>query len=140
MGHKMSYHALFKYGAAGSTASTVITNIRDKKIDLEPQVASTTEAGDGTEVPIDTEEVTSLKVSFEWTMLEKDNDATLAALKSAAMSGTPVALRTQDYESGLGYDGDVILKMSANKPLNGEASITFTATPNRSERDPQLFV
>ncbi len=59
MGHKMGYQGIFKYGVKGATAATTITNIQDKKVDLDPEMGETTEAGDGTAVPLGSEAVTA---------------------------------------------------------------------------------
>lgn len=136
---KMGFEGIAKYGVAGGTAATVISNSRDMSITLDTEKGDTTVRGTGS-VPINTERVTGLGWSFEMTMLEKSDDTTLEALKVAAYAGTPVALRLLDYTAGKGYDGDVNVALSAGKPLKGEQTNQFTFTPNDDNRVPQLYV
>lgn len=138
---KMGYEGPIYIGAAGSTATTQITNRTDITENVDPERGDTTTAGDGTSVPIGTSRVTCLNYSIEWTMLKKTVDASLTTLVAAATAGTAIALRTKDYASGLGFDGDVTLGMKKGKPLKGEQTIAFTAEPTDDEgRTPQFNV
>jgi len=141
MGAKMGFQGLLYYGVAGNSAGTLITNSRDITIDTDHESGETTERGDGTSPPIKTEDVTCITLQIEFTCLQKDDDATLNSLKAAAASGTPVALRGKDYAAGKGPDGDFNLKMSDGKPLKGEQTVKFTATPTaKAGRKPQAYV
>jgi len=140
MATKMGFEGLIYYGAAGSTASTALTNTRDVSITLDSEDGDTTVRGDGSSPPIETTRVTKLKWSCEFTMLMKTADAELEALQVAAAAGNPVALRMKDHSSGKGFDGDVTLTCRDGKPLNGEQTKQFTAKPNGESRTPQLYV
>ncbi len=140
MPFKMGFQGLVYYGAAGSEATTLITNSRDMSITPGHATGDTTVRGDGTAPPIETKQVTKRTWSCDWTMLEETNDTTLEALRVAVAAGAPVALRMKDHSAGKGFDGDVILTQKTGKPLEGEATIDFTATPTYVTRAPQIYV
>lgn len=130
--YKMGYKGPVYYGAAGGTAATLITNRVDANYTFDIEEGNTTVAGDGTAVPIETTAVTCRKYSVELTMLEISTDSTFSALRAAAVAGTPVAIKTDDF------DGDCILSMKKGDPLKGERTVTFTAKPTYYSRAPQL--
>lgn len=136
---KMGFEGLLYYGAAGSTATTQVTNCQDITISYDIEEGATTVRGSGSSVPINTSRVTALTLSMEWTMLVKSDDSTLEALRVAAAAGTPVAIRGKDYSSGKGPDLDVILTMQHGMPLKGEQTVRFTAKPNDDSRTPNLY-
>lgn len=137
---KMGFEGQLFYGTAGSTAATQITNCRDIAYNVDTETGETTTRGDGSAPPIKTERVTGRMVDITWQMLNKTTDTSLTALIAAAVAGNPVAIRTKSYSSGLGFDGDVILKFKLNKPLKGEQTYDWTATPNDDSRAPSLNV
>lgn len=137
---KMGFEGIIKYGAQGSTAGTVISNTRDITETFDIEEGDTTVRGDGTSPPIKTGRVCGRTYSIDWQMLEKSDDATLTALKTAAVAGTPVAIRTISHSTGKGYDGDMIIKFKKGLPLKGEQTVDFTGTPNDDNRAPQLDV
>lgn len=138
---KMGFEGLIYIGTAGSTAATQITDRADVNITTDADKGNTTIAGDGSSIPIETEDVTVLKWSCDITMLVRSTDTTLETLRAAANAGTPIALRMKDYSAGKGFDGDVTFSATHGKPLRGEQTIQFTATPTRqSGRTPQLYV
>jgi hypothetical protein len=136
---KMAFEGSILYGAAGSTATNVLTNSRDINYNTDTEKGDTTVRGAGS-VPIGTARVTRLNLTIEWTMLVKSDDTYLEALRVAAYAGTPVAIRTKDYSAGKGFDGDMILDCQHGKPINGEQTVQFTGTPNDDSRTPQLYV
>lgn len=135
----MGFEGKLYYGAAGSTASTEITNCRDVKVGLGTDKGDTTGRDSGSP-PIETMRVTVRKMTLTFTMLNKASDTTLAALLSAAMAGTAVALRGKSNSSGLGPDADFILDVDNGQPLKGEQTYDFTATPTEENRTPSLWV
>jgi len=138
---KMGFEGLIYYGATGSTASTLLENTTDLAYNLDTETGDTTVRGDSTDIPIATEDVTELKVSIEWTMIDDITDTAYEALMAAAFAGDGVAIRTKAHSTGKGYDGDCTLKAQEGMPLNGSATTQFTATPSRSYgRAPQLRV
>ncbi len=134
----MGYEGQIFYGTTGSTAATQILNATDLAYNLDLEKGSTVVRGDGSAVPITTENPTVRTVTCEWTMINDTTDTTLAALIAAARACTSVAIRTKDYSSGTGFDGDCYLTAQHNMPLKGEQTYTFNATPNRNTRTPSL--
>lgn len=137
---RMGFEGILYYGVAGSTAATQLTNTRDITETFDIEEGDTTIRGDGTAAPIKTSRVTARGYEIAFQMLAKSDDASFLALMAAAVAGTPVALRSKLYSSGLGYDGDVILSWSHGKPLKGEQTVDFTAKPNDDNRTPQFNV
>ena len=140
MATKMGFEGLIYYGVAGSTASTAITNSLDISYSIDADKASTTIRGAGSVAPIKTERVVAIGLTIEWTMLNRTDDATLTALRTAAAAGNAVAIRTKDYSSGKGFDGDVTLAQKDGMPLGGEQTFVFTATPTSENRAPSVYV
>ena len=137
---KMGFEGLLYYGVAGSTGGSQINNCRDITETFDIGEGDTTVKGDSSAPPIETTRVTSRKYSIDWQMVYKSDDTVFLALMAAAVAGTPVAIRSRAYSSGLGYDGDMNLKWKHGKPLKGEQTIDFTGTPNDDARTPQLNV
>lgn len=137
---KMGFEGKIYYGAAGSTAATEITNVRDITEGFSTEKGETTVKGDGSAPPIVTNRVGSRGYEITFQCLYKSDDSTLLALIAAAVAGTPVALRTKAYSSGLGVDADFILDYSQGKPYKGEQTLDFTAVLNDDNRAPQLNV
>jgi len=140
MSTKMGFEGEIYYGVAGSTAAIKITNSRDIQYNSEPDKGDTTVRGSGSSPPIKTERVSAIGITIEWTMLNKTDDTTLEALRVAAYAGNEVAIRTKDYASGKGFDGDVTLSIQNGKPIAGEQTYVFTGTPSDENRTPQLYV
>lgn len=137
----MGFEGLLYYGVAGSTGATLLENCRDITVTGDVGRGNTTVRGDGTSPPIETGDVTSIKLGIEFVMLNSKTDAALEALKAAAAAGTAVALRGKDYSAGKGPDGDFTLSQSKPWPLDGEQVITFTGEPTRGYgRAPQTYV
>jgi hypothetical protein len=135
----MGYEAKLYYGAAGSTASTLITNSRDLKYDTNPVSGDTTVRGSGSTPPIRTGRTVALEVALTWTMVLNTADATLTALIAAARTGAPVALRVIPATGGTGLDADCIISVSAGAPLGGEQTVDFALVSlNDDSRAPLL--
>lgn len=137
---KVGFEGEIYYGVAGSTAATKITNSRDITETTDKEEGETTVRGSGSSPPIKTARVTGLTYTLDFQMIEKTDDTTLTALRAAASTGAPVAIRTRSHSSGLGYDGDVILNCKRGIPLKGEQTYDFSCTPNDDLRTPQLNV
>lgn len=139
MAKVMGYQGLLYHGTKGSTAGTLITARTDVEYEVTPETGSTTSAGDGTTVPINTGEATALTASISFTMVVADDDASIVALLAAAATGTPIALRYIRKSGLLGFDADCILSARQGSPLAGEATIEFTVEQlSSSDRTPIL--
>ena len=138
---KMGFEGLIYEGVAGSTATTLLENTKDITYNLDVEKGDTTVRGDSTSVPLKTEQASSLVVSIDFTMIHDITDTAFAALLTAAYSGGPIAIRTKDYTSGSGFDGDCVLTVGNAMPISGEQAVTFNAVPTReSGRAPSAYV
>ena len=138
---KMGFEGQLYRGTAGSTATTLLENVKDITINLEVERGDSTVRGDSSAPPIKTEEVTQRMAGVEFAMIHDITDTNLTALMTAMNTGDGVALRGKDYSSGKGPDADFTLSVSHSQPLNGEQLITFTATPSRAYgRAPSRYV
>jgi hypothetical protein len=137
---KMGFEGQLFIGTAGAQATTTITNAQDISYNLDHEKGNTTVRGDGSAIPIQTESVTLRTVSIEWTMIHDTTDTDLETIRSAAYAGSSLAIRTKDYASGKGFDGDCTISVQDGRPLAGEATLQFTATPTLDNgRTPQLY-
>lgn len=135
----MGFEGLIYYGAEGSTAATLLENCVDISYEITTETGDTTVRGDSTTPPINTSEVTARVASITFSMRNVASDASLEALRTAAAAGTRVAIRTKDHAAGKGFDGDCHLSVTNGKPLRGEQTLEFTATPSRHNRVPSLY-
>lgn len=131
---KMGFEGEIFYGAAGSTATNRLENSRDITEEFKTTKSPTTGRGDGSAPPLKSVRVTEREYAFKFTMLVKDGDTYFAALMTASVAGTPVAIRTKSYSTGLGFNGDVVIDWSWGKPLNGEQTVDFSAEVNDDSR------
>ena len=128
---RMGIEGQLFYGVAGSTASTLISNCRSPSYKIEQKKADTTTRANlqaGSTAAVTTERVVAVTYSIEWTMLQDEADTTLTALKGAAILGTAVALRSKDYASGTGIDGDFVVNYEKDESDEKEQTLKFTAS------------
>lgn len=128
------------YGAAGSTASTQLTETADLSVEYGGDMGNDTVRGDSSGPPIATERRTTRTFQARVQMKPSDSDTALEAMRTAAANGTAIALRLIGKSGGKGYDGDVNVSVTHNAPLQGEQALDFTLTPNKELRVPQLYV
>ena len=141
MAKVMGYQSGLFYGTKGSTAATKILARVDVTYEMSVETGSTTSAGDGSAVPINTGEATALTPSLSWNMIVKDDDAAIVALLAAASTGDPIALKYVRKSGLLGFDGDCVISATQGSPLKGEATMDFKVEAvSCSLRDPQLNV
>lgn len=139
MAKVMGYQGLLYYGTKGSTAATLITARVDVDYELGVETGSTTSAGDGTAVPINTGEATALSGKITWNQIVDDDSTAIVALLAAAATGNPIALKYIRKTGLLGFDADCVISAKQGSPLKGEATIDFTVeTLSASLRTPVL--
>ena len=137
MSVRMSLEAQLFYGAAGATATTLATNVRDLNSPIDPTAADISMRGSR----IALSGAGMIEASLSWESNWSDSDAFVQAMYAAALAGTPVALRTKDYAAGKGWDGDFIIsKADKKEPLKDGQKIDFEAKPTYVSRYPQLYV
>ena len=139
MSKVMGYQGVLLYGTKGAAATTRVLKRVDCEYGVQPQVGSTTSAGDGFSVPITTGEATQLTVSMSFTMIVESNDAALIAFEAAARTGNPIALAFSAFNGGLGFDGDCVIQLTNGAPLAGEATVNIEVVALSSAiREPKL--
>jgi hypothetical protein len=139
MAKKMGYQGLLYYGTKGSTASTQVLRRVDASYDIDVEVGSTTSAGDGTAVPINTGEATALTGNITFNMIVDSNDAALVAFRAAAATGNPIALRFIPFTGSTGLNADCVIKITQGAPLKGEATADIEVVAlSASDREPIL--
>ncbi len=121
-------------GAAGSTGSTEVKNVKDLTLNLESGEADvTTRATKGWRATV----ATLKDASLEFGILYDTADADFTAFSDAYFNNTPLALFVTDGD-GNGLDADFsITGFSVEQPLEEALSVSVTAKPTASERAPQ---
>ena len=133
--YRIGLDGQFLFGAAGNPATTEITNVQDVTLDLSAIEADTKTRASRTWA---TSKVVLLQGSVQFTMLDKEGDIALSALKTAFFSKGKVALWPKDAESGEGLDADYgITGFSRNEQLTEVIAYNVTAKPNNEQREPQ---
>ena len=121
----LGMNAKLYQGAAGATAATEITNVRDVTLTMEAGEADITTRGNsgwrGT-AP------TLRECTAEFEMIWNPSDASFTAIKDAFLTAGTVALLILDQESGQGPDGDFsITNFSRNEALEEAITVSVTA-------------
>ena len=134
MSIKLGMEAKAYFGAAGATAATELTNIKDLTLNLETGEADVTTRGNqGWRATI----ATLKDGSVEFEMVWDSDDAGFAAIKTAYFTNTPLSLAILDCEGGEGLDADFsITNFSRNEPLEEAITVSVTAKPTYSTRAP----
>ena len=88
------------YGAAGATASTLVTNVKDLSLKLKKGEAKT-----NSRASTWAKQKGSLKeAEIEWEMNDDSADTALTAFISAFINSTPLAFLVKDATDGHGLD------------------------------------
>jgi len=134
MGIKLGMEAKLYHGAAGSTASTELTNVKDVTLNLETGEADVTTRGNqGWRATV----ATLKNGSVEFEMIWDTSDSGFSAIQQAYFDNTPIALAILDGESGEGLDADFsITNFTRNEPLEEAITVSVTAKPTYSTRAP----
>lgn len=140
MAKSMGYQGLLYYGVKGTTAATLVESRTDCSLEITPETGSTTSAGDGTTVPIETGEATSIEGKISFKTIVDTTDAFIAAAGAAAKAGVAIALKFVPFSGAGVFDCDCIISFKVETPLKGEASIDIGVEKvSSSDRDPVLF-
>jgi len=121
----LGMNAKLYYGAAGSSATTEIGNVKNVTLTLEAGEADvTTRANSGWRATVPT--LRECTVEFE--MIWDPNDAAFGAVKDAFLSAGLIALKILDKSGGQGPDGDfAITSFSRNEALEEAITVSVTA-------------
>ena len=134
MAIRLGMEAKIYHGAAGSTATSELTNVKDVTLNLETGEADVTTRGNsGWRATVGTLKDGSVEFEMVW----DSEDTGFAAIKNAYFNNTPIALAILDYENGEGLDADFsITNFSRNEPLEEAITVSVTAKPTYSTRAP----
>ena len=123
--------AVLLRGAAGSTGSTEVKNVKDLTLNLESGEADvTTRATQGWKASV----ATLKEASLEFGILYDTEDADFTAFQEAYFSNTPIALFITDGNDH-GLDADFsITGFSVEQPLEEALTVSVTAKPTASTR------
>ena len=118
-------------GAAGSSGSTEVTNVKDLTLSLESGEADvTTRATKGWKASV----ATLKEASLEFGILYDTEDSDFQAFSDAYFNNTPIAMFVTDG-AGNGLDADwSITGFSVEQPLEEALSVSVTAKPTSSTR------
>jgi len=124
----------FCYGSEGSPATTVSENVDDVSLKLSKRAAEWVRRGRkwvGFKPTVK-------EVSVEFKVLDVEGDALLAALESAWINDTRIALYPKNASSGKGLDADFYV-MDFNRDEDNEEVIQFSVVcrPTDELRQPQ---
>jgi hypothetical protein len=119
--------------AAGATATTLMTNVRDLTMtDLRAE-ANISRRGSWWHVVTTTRQ----KVEVNFNMINDDADADLLALRTAYAANTALSFKVIDKTAGKGVDADwCIVKMDEAQPDETEQLISVTIKPTYITRWP----
>jgi len=118
------------WGAAGSTAATELTIVRDVSYKFDTSDADVSDRGS----IIKYSRAAQVAFSLE---LEVNNDSSnsfISAIRTAAAAGDPIAFRTRDKTSGWGCDGDFIISTDESQPLTDAQRLKFSCMPTNENR------
>ena len=129
----MAGEAKIFHGAAGSKASTEMTNVTDVTLNPETGEADiTTRAAEGWRITA----ATLKEASVEFEMIWDTADSGFNAIKEAYFSAEPLALFVSDGD-GNGLDADfVVTSFSRSEPLGEALTASVTRKPTLVIRAP----
>ena len=121
----LGMNAKIYYGAAGATAATELTNVKDVTLSLEAGEADvTTRANQGWRATAPTLRECTAEFEMQW----KPSDAGFQAVKDAYLSSGLISLLVLSEENGEGPDGDFsITSFTRSEPLEEAQAVSVTA-------------
>ncbi len=131
---RIGLDGVFKWGEAGSQASTEAANVDDVTLNVAPNIIKTLERGKTWE----SSDITHLTGTLTFTVTDKVGDAFVDALTTAAMSKGKIALYPTLAESGKGLDADYVVSFNRKEANKEYVTYEVTAEPNDESRDPSF--
>jgi predicted secreted protein len=134
MSIRLGMQAKLYHGAAGATATTELSNVKDVTLNLETGESDvTTRASNGWRATI----ATLKNGSVEFTLIWDTEDAGFTAIKNAYFNSTAIALAVLDGEGGSGLDADFsVTNFTRNEPLEEAITVNVTVKPTYVTRAP----
>ena len=134
---KRGFEGKIYIDAAGATATTQLVERTDITYNISQERAESTAAGDGSSVPLKTEEVVAIAVEISWSMLYKTEDTNIADMLNAAVAGTAFAIKIMRHGTDSDvFDGDCTFDIGSSMPLKENQKFEITAVPSRLLRAP----
>lgn len=135
MGFKLGMNCKAYYGAAGSTATNLMGNVKDVTLNLSTGESDvTTRANAGWRAMA----ATLKEGSVEFKMVWDTADPGFIAIKDAWFAAAAIALKFLDGPGGSGLDADfTITNFTRNEPLEEAVTVDVTAKPTYSTRAPE---
>lgn len=128
----MGFEGKLYWGAAGGTASTLLTIVRDVSYKID-----TTDADTSSRTSIlKKNRAAQVSLSIEFETNNDSTNAFVAAARTAAIAGDPIALRTRDKASGWGVDGDFIISIDESQQLTDAQRLKYSAMLTDENREP----
>lgn len=127
---RVGFEGELYWGAAGSTAATLLTIVRDVSYKFEPTLADVSDRAS----IIEYERPAMVKFSLELECNNDHSNSFVAAARAAAAAGTYLAFRTKDRTSGYGCDGDFAIGLDESQPLKDAQRLKITASPVNDNR------
>ena len=119
-------------GPPGGTASTQLLHLIDAGVSKRNERTETTDRGDGTEIPISTQQTVARGAEATFSVRYYASDSDVADLIAAAEEGEPRAIKILRSADGVQeLDADVDLDYDSPGGLKDGMPIDFTATLNR---------
>jgi hypothetical protein len=135
MAIKLGMDAKLYYGTAGTTAASIINNVKDVTLNLSTQETDVTTRGNGGWVAT---QATLKEGSLDFSMIWDTDDAAFTAIQTAFFANNSIAFLVLDEESGQGLDADFsITNFTRNEALTDAITVDVTAKPAYSTRAPE---
>ena len=120
-------------GTAGSTAATLMTNVRKVKLNREKGKGDVSRRGSRWKLT----RVTTISATIDFEMVGSDADLDLLAIAAAWEANTPLAFKCIDKASGKGIDADFeIVKFERDEDEEKEQVYSVSIEPTYVSRYP----
>jgi hypothetical protein len=121
-GKKMGFQGLLYYGVAGTSPTTLVRSRVDATVERTLETGSTTSAGEGTYVPINTGEPTAVTEKVTFNVIVDEDDAVTAFLSNNIRA----AFKFVAASGAWTFDRDCVYSIKKGHPLKGEATWDIT--------------
>jgi hypothetical protein len=121
-GRKMGFQGLLYYGAAGTSAATLCKTRVDVTVERMLETGSTTSAGEGVNVPINTGEPTAVTEKITFNVVADEDDAVTTFLANNIRA----AFKFIACSGGWTFDRDCVYSLKKGAPLKGEQTWDVT--------------
>lgn len=125
MAKLMGFEGKLYWGSSGSTAATELTIARDVTYRFENDEADVSDRAS----IINLMDVAGVSFSLEFEVNNQSSNSFIAAVRTAAAAGTPMAFKTRDVSAGYGVDADFIVSVDENQALRDAQRLRVSAKP-----------